>query len=413
MKRKDPLNTPFLVRNAIKLGMTMAGKNISDFDKKTIKLASPRFFSVVPDDNDNHINVLSPSLLSLHNEGEGAEKAFSISNLLKATKMLQKQDQEEMLDLIAEASGVSDIVDDKEKNIKNMKGANGQPLYFTKENVTEIYGEDGLRRLGFCRGTVDLSGVHVFQIEEMNSTGYSMLSKKQLHFLYGKDSPYSSPDVLKRLTSIKDPEELQRYIEHDIAMFSKPGKVSLKRKEPTRYKRQVVLTPLVLVPQTLSNPIILSPVLLSPVVLSPAVLGPFVLSPWLFVPIILSPRVLSPVILNPLAFAPVILSPLVLHPFILSPGIFNPFILSPSVLTPFILSPQVGTPFILSPMALNPLILNPMAMSPLILSPFVLSPIILSPQYIFALVCSPHALSPLIGSNLTISSVVASPSFLS
>lgn len=58
------------------------------------------------------INVLSPSLLSLHNEGEGAEKAFSISNLLKATKMLQKQDQEEMLDLIAEASGVSDIVDD-------------------------------------------------------------------------------------------------------------------------------------------------------------------------------------------------------------------------------------------------------------------------------------------------------------
>lgn len=28
-----------------------------------------------------------------------------------------------------------------------MKGANGQPLYFTKENVTEIYGEDGLRRV--------------------------------------------------------------------------------------------------------------------------------------------------------------------------------------------------------------------------------------------------------------------------
>lgn len=68
MKGKDSLDTPYLVRNALKLGMAIAGQNISDYDKKTIKFASPRFFSIVPDDSDNNvssvfrINVLQQTL---------------------------------------------------------------------------------------------------------------------------------------------------------------------------------------------------------------------------------------------------------------------------------------------------------------------------------------------------------------
>lgn len=56
MREKDPLNTPFLVRNALKLGMAIAGQNTTDYDKKTVKFASPRFFSVVPDDGDDNVS---------------------------------------------------------------------------------------------------------------------------------------------------------------------------------------------------------------------------------------------------------------------------------------------------------------------------------------------------------------------
>uniref|UniRef100_A0A0N5AFP1 HTH Mu-type domain-containing protein n=1 Tax=Syphacia muris TaxID=451379 RepID=A0A0N5AFP1_9BILA len=405
--KKDPLNTPLLIRNALKLAMAMSGQNTSDFEKKTVKFVSPRLFSIVPDNDKNDVNLLSPSLFSLHDSGSSVEKKFSVPKLLESIKLLKSQDREEIVDLIAEATGVSDAVEKaeevkaktKRENLVNARGIDGQPMYFTKDNATEIYGQFGKSKIEtFEELHKSLSKQ---QLKEMNRTGYSLLSPEQLQMLYGNKSPYGSSKLLEKFLRIT-PE----------------NKTLLNRQKFRRNKRTVVLSPtvltwLTLVPGTLSQAFVLSPVLLSPVILSPAVLGPFILSPWLFVPVILSPRVLSPVILSPLGFSPVILSPLALHPFILSPGIFNPFILSPNVLSPFILSPQFATPFILSPLCLSPLIFNPMMLSPLVLSPFVLSPLICSPQHLFALVGSPHALSPKISSQITASAVVASPSFLS
>lgn len=38
-----------ILRQGMKLGYTLAGQNTTNFDNKTIKLASPRFFGLVPE----------------------------------------------------------------------------------------------------------------------------------------------------------------------------------------------------------------------------------------------------------------------------------------------------------------------------------------------------------------------------
>ena len=55
----------------MKLGLGLLGQNVSDFDDKTLKMISPKIMSLVPDEEDNKnrtVNLLSPSLFSLHNE---------------------------------------------------------------------------------------------------------------------------------------------------------------------------------------------------------------------------------------------------------------------------------------------------------------------------------------------------------
>ncbi|KAK0393588.1 hypothetical protein QR680_000292 [Steinernema hermaphroditum] len=395
--KKEAIRIPMqLMREAVKIGMQLTGKNVSHFDDKTIKMVSPRFFSVVPDqDNDETVNLISPSLFSLHEDGDELERVLSLPGLFKRMNL---KGQDAWMDFIIEASGVGDIVEDKlkkdEPNAKRDKELRGSREAETQkvetfEKLDKSYSKD--------------------QIAEMDKRGYTFLSNDQLDLVYGDDSPYKSNHFREGFKNISKEQQL------DFIINNIRGIAAAK---PNRTKRAIEFSPfilqnLVFVGQTLSQPVTLSPLVLSPITLSPAVLGPITLSPWVFIPLILSPRVLSPLIVSPLVGSPIILSPLVLHPLILVPGVLNPFILSPFVLSPFILSPQALTPLILSPFALSPLILTPMVLSPLILSPFVLSPIILSPQTLFAVVLSPYALSPLIESKLTASEVVLSPSWLS
>uniref|UniRef100_A0AC35FF69 Uncharacterized protein n=1 Tax=Panagrolaimus sp. PS1159 TaxID=55785 RepID=A0AC35FF69_9BILA len=426
-RRKMPMGKVLdLLRQGVKLGYSVTGQNTTNFDEKTLKVASPRFLSLIPEDEKQTANLLSPSLFSLHNEGSGVENLTSLPSLIKS---FNGADQQSWLNLIIEAAGVEDQAARLDSELKNQKkekyegkherkksyeeknrASDGTPLYFTKENVTKMYGDYETRKITTWEKL--LSTYTKEQMREMNETGYAVLTKEQLYLLYGPESPFNSSEALTRLTSVNaTAENMHKYIEHDIHRMAEMKSFEIRQKDIVL--SPIVNSPLVLAAPQMSQPIVLSPVVFSPVVLTPAVLGPVILSPWLFIPVILSPRVLSPLIVNPLIFSPIVLSPLVLHPLILSPGVFNPIVLSPLVLSPFILSPQVFTPVILSPMVLNPLILNPMVGSPLVLSPFVLSPLILSPQALFAVVLSPYTLSPLILSPLIGAEVILSPSSLS
>ncbi|KAK6061040.1 hypothetical protein COOONC_01295, partial [Cooperia oncophora] len=148
-EKKEEIRIPMkILRESIKIALAAAGKNVTNFDKKTLKLFSPRFMSVVPE-QDDLFNLLSPSLFSVHEEGSQAEKTMSLPNLVKA---LPNKDQEAWLDFIVEAAGVTDAVDmterkQKEIRDKESRAPDGTPLYFTKRNVTKILGDTEKRKI--------------------------------------------------------------------------------------------------------------------------------------------------------------------------------------------------------------------------------------------------------------------------
>ncbi|KAI1696571.1 moulting cycle domain-containing protein [Ditylenchus destructor] len=387
-KCKEPMEKLLaLLRQGLKLGYTIAGKNTTDFDDKTLRIVSPRFLSVVPEEDQSKndtVEFLSPSLFALHNKGKDVEQAASLPNLMRNFSV---GDQDKWMDLIMEAADVVEQVEKldtdykkfenmdeyKKKYQKDFRAKDGTPLYFTPENITK-FGDIEQRKIDTH---VNLSqSLSKEQIKEMNRTGYVLMTPAQMHVLYGAHSPYNNSDALRRFQHVNS-SNLESLMERDIHRAAALKSFKIRQRDIG---------------------IILSPVIFSALILAPAVLGPVILSPVIFTPVILSPRVLSPVILSPFAFVPFVLSPLVLYPVILSPGIFIPIILSPFVLAPFILSPTAFTPIILSP---------------LVLSPFILSPGVGNPIALGALVLSPYALSPVIESKLTAYVVLLSPSWLS
>ncbi|PIC47239.1 hypothetical protein B9Z55_006660 [Caenorhabditis nigoni] len=408
-----------LIRQAAKIGLGLAGQNTTDMDKKTVKLLSPRFMSILSDskkdERNKTIDILSPSLFSLHDSGTDIEKKTSLKSLLGSVG--DTRDSQNLLDFLVEATGVAEAVEDAEQKMIDAqrkkddamgRGPDGQPLYFTKENITERFPSEAKKIELFEELDKTYS---MDQLKDMNQTGYTVLNPKQMQMMYGKKSPFKNSKLLKTYNNMTMAEihlAIHRTIK-DVA----DEKLRFEVRQKDIVLSPVVNTALINDPKTASQALILSPAVMVALVNSPAVFGSVILSPWLFVPLILSPRILSPVILDPFMFVPIILSPVVLDPVVLSPGVFNPFVLSPLVMCPFVLSPQVMTPLILSPFALTPLILNPLALSPIILSPFVLSPQVLSPQYISGLFLSPYALSPAIESTGAMFTVFASPSWLS
>ncbi|KAF7636861.1 hypothetical protein Mgra_00003804 [Meloidogyne graminicola] len=412
-KKKEPVGRLVqMLREGIKLGYALAGHNASEIDNKTMRMVSPRFFSVTAEDEYNDTNLTSiPSIINTI----GGPIGFS------------SKDQQMWLDLELNATSKignltsSEIVLPKQFNNtlyeKEIRAKDGTPLFFTKDNITDVADESEIKKFEIFEHLQN--SFNKQQLKDMNRTGYSLLTKDQLIMLYGKNSSYDDPKLFQRFASLNK-STLLSLIQNDIHKLAqlKSFKITPKKSSNNRRKRQaIVLSPISFTPFIntfiVNTPLILSPLIFSPLVLAPVVLGPLVLSPTIFVPLILSPRLLSPFILSPSAFDPFILSPIALNPFILTPGAFIPFVLSPFLLSPFILSPQVFTPVILSPLALTPFILTPAAASPLVLSPFVLSPIIYSPMFLSALVLSPYALSPVIHSPLIAFSVILSPSYLS
>uniref|UniRef100_A0A914QAD5 HAT C-terminal dimerisation domain-containing protein n=1 Tax=Panagrolaimus davidi TaxID=227884 RepID=A0A914QAD5_9BILA len=351
------------------------------------------------------IDVLSPSLLSLHGNGKGFERELSLPNLIKG---FTTADQQQWLDLIFEASGVEETLQKandaliaeefqarkKRSYEETMRTSDGQPLYFTKEKAIEILGENEKNRTELHETLI--KSYTPKQLKEINENGYAILNSMQLELLYGPNSPHKNLKMIENFGN-RSEESIHEQIYDEIHQLA--TNVSFQRRQKDIVLSPILFSNFLFVPEQTSTPLFKSQII--------------EIGPWGFLPLIASPRTLSPAILTPFFFVPVIMSPLTLHPLILCPGLFNPFVLSPLLLAPLILSPQVFTPLILSPLALSPFILNPSVGTPLVLSPFVLTPVIFSPLALFALVLSPNALSPVIQSKLIGAEIILSPSWLS
>ncbi|EGT54080.1 hypothetical protein CAEBREN_29135 [Caenorhabditis brenneri] len=147
------------------------------------------------------IDLISPSLFSLHESGNKLEKATSLKSLLGSG--MTAQDSQNFLDLLVEATGVAEAVEDAEQKLIDAqrqkddamgRGPDGQPLYFTKENITERFPSEAKKIELFEQLDKTYS---LEQLKDMNQTGYTVLTPKQMQMIYGKKSPFKNPKLLK------------------------------------------------------------------------------------------------------------------------------------------------------------------------------------------------------------------------
>lgn len=207
------------------------------------------------------IDVLSPSLLSLHNNGKGLERELSLPNLVKG---FTTADQQQWLDLIFETSGVEDVIKQAEDALiaqefqvrekrsyeERMRGPDGQPLYLTKEKAIETLGTPEAERIEMSETLI--KSYTKEQLKEMNETGYAILSKEQMLLVYGPGSPHADASKLALFANMSA-DEIHRRIEKDIK--------AIAEKRTIRKKRTILLSPFVgsnvlFAPEVASQPIV-------------------------------------------------------------------------------------------------------------------------------------------------------------
>ncbi|VDO30150.1 unnamed protein product [Onchocerca flexuosa] len=404
-----------LLQRAIKLALVLSGVNGTELENKTLKFGSPRLLSLVPDNVKDQINILSPSLFSVHDKGESLETLTSIPKLMNVSG---NRDYEEWLNFIIEVSGTTEAIQElKEKQeldwlppaYKSMpRGIDGQPLYFTKKNVTEIDPELARKVELFENLSYSLTPK---QIAEFNTTGFSMMTSKQLMMFYGPQSPLNDSKSLEFFLSLSE-DDMHRFLLNDIRkLASKHSSLKL------RQKRQNILHPTALTTSNLATSAlqlsVLSPSILTLSLLSPSILGITLLSPSVLFASFLSPSALSPSILSPGAMGIILLSPSAFNPSILSPGALTPAILSPSAFSPRILSPSILSPALLSPSCLNPSAFSSSAHNIVVLSPSCMSPSYWSHSFHNSVILSPSFNSPSFNSSSEGNTVIFSPSLAS
>ncbi|ETN84772.1 hypothetical protein NECAME_17014 [Necator americanus] len=157
------------------------------------------------------INVLSPSLFSLHDKGNGIEKMTSLTTLLNSTGVLKERDQQEWMDFIIETSGAADAFDEakatkrKEEaktDVKKIRGPDGQPIILTKENVTKLYGKYEASKVNLFEQLQNSFTPE--QLLAMNRTGYAVLSPPQRVLVYGENSPFNNSIALETMRNVTD-----------------------------------------------------------------------------------------------------------------------------------------------------------------------------------------------------------------
>ncbi|CAO4377635.1 unnamed protein product [Caenorhabditis nigoni] len=214
---KKPL---MMIRDGVKLGMMLAGKNVSNFDERKISLMSPQFMSVLPDEQANDtVNLLSPSVFALHEKGSELDQMLSLS---KAMRFLSENGHDEWMNLILEASGVTEAVekmriDEKKQEMesfrKHFSNEKGQPMYFTKQNVSEMYGEYETSKIDSME-TLHKS-MSAAQMHEMNTTGFAIMTPFQISQFYGPGSPYNDSYAYKNYRNIRR-NDIPHMLENNI-----------------------------------------------------------------------------------------------------------------------------------------------------------------------------------------------------